>query len=243
LALVFCHGCQRTVEHSSCTIMLRLTASLGWCCLLLHQSRLHVSGERGVTVKEEELQHLKKEFGELLFGKWTECFGQTARCGIGSLMVELALTFNKLRTGFDTCLGRKCSYNQAWCNRFYMAIWPYLDQLRVSCQKDGDWPSSCTALHVAMNIYRTEPAFELNTMCNVIQPGGLEKWGTHMKPLCSSMAQSMMSSYKTLSNCAGMPRDQCVSHFCGLQREFFWRMKPRQIQDTSRCQQNNLFPG
>lgn len=153
-------------------------------------------------------------------------------CSIGWLMKRLALIFDKLRTGFDTCLGRKCTYNQVWCNEFWPSIWPLLDNLRNSCTANDDWPVACQDLMISMEQFYLSPDFELKVMCSLIQPGGFSRMGRGMIPQCSSLAWSTIKYHRTIQDCSSFSREQCISHMCTIQNEFRWRMKPRQLQET-----------
>jgi len=147
-------------------------------------------------------------------------------------MQELAEIFDKLRVGFDQCMGKKCTYDQTWCNKFWAAIFPKLEGLRGSCNARGAWPAHCTQLLVDQNIFRKSTSFELQTMCSLIQPGGALKAGRPMQPQRRNVALSMVRYQTTLADCSQMARDQCINHFCALNNEFRYRIRPRQLQQT-----------
>jgi len=221
--------------------MRRLVVAWGaWRCLLLcnlHDLLRPVSGEIGVEPTDKELGLLAYEFGAELTQKWRQCTGEVRTCPVGRLMKDLAVVFEKLRIGFDACMGKKCTFDQSWCNVFWEAIWPRLDGLRGSCglpDKDGkaDWPAACTQLLVSMNDFYNKPEFELRVMCSLVQPGGTKRWGLIHQPQCSHLALSMLEYHDTMSGCSEMGKDQCVAHFCAFNSEFRWRMKPRQLQKT-----------
>ena len=159
----------------------RVVARWIWRSLLLHLFVLitPAHGQLGVEISKIEEADLVKEFGGPLWVKWQACMGMTSKCGIASLLKELAKIFEKLRAGFRGCLGRKCTFNQAWCNMFFDAIYPKLINLQTSCPRPpiSDWPTQCTQLVVAMNRFRSSPDFELNSMCSIVQPGGIARDG------------------------------------------------------------------
>jgi len=211
-------------------------ARWAWRSLLLHLLVLisPTYGELGVEISKKEESLLVTEFGGPLWVKWQQCLGMTSKCEIGGLLKELAVIFNKLRSGFNGCLGKKCTFNQAWCNLFFDAIFPKLENLQTACSRPpiNDWPPQCTQVLVAMNKFQKSHDFELNSMCSIIQPGGTARDGIKVAPRCSSMALGMAKYHNTLSSCSAFTRGQCIDHFCKINTEFRWRARPRQVQKT-----------
>jgi len=161
--------------------------------------------------------------------------------GMGTQILEVS---NLLKTDIDRCKAN-CTLNQATCERFWAVTVTDLVKRRDKCALTNSWPSSCLIFTRDLTSRVKNQSWELPVMCSIMLPeSSIPVAYGNGTPPCSTLVMTTVANRASLTNdgCRFGTKEKCVTNLCNNYEQFFWRMRPRNLQNEFDTDVKDLFP-